>query len=136
MNYKYKVSCSTERLKSVREFVENSLKGHVLSELQISQMVLAVDEICANMIIHTHGCDSSKSIDIHIHVENQSSVTFEIIDHGQSFNYQLYQEPELSEIVKNKKKGGIGLMLVKRIMDEVEFTSETGKNICRLFKRL
>jgi len=37
--------------------------------------------------------------------------------------------------VKKKKKGGIGLMLVKRIMDKVEFVNRDQKNICILRKK-
>jgi serine/threonine-protein kinase RsbW len=136
MKYNLKVPCSKDKLKSIREFVENTLKKYALPELEISQLVLAVDEICANMIIHSHDCDDSQSIDILIQVDKGKSIVFEITDHGHSFNYKEYQEPTLNEIVQSKKKGGIGLMLVKRIMDNVEFTTSPGHNICRLLKKL
>jgi serine/threonine-protein kinase RsbW len=35
-----------------------------------------------------------------------------------------------------KKKGGLGLMLVKRIMDKVEFIKNEDNNICRLKKKI
>lgn len=136
MNYNLKVPCSKDKLKSIREFVENTLKGHAIAELEISQLVLAVDEICANMIIHSHSCDESQSIELLIRIEKNKSILFEITDHGLSFNYKEYQEPSLNEIVQSKKKGGIGLMLVKRIMDDVEFKNSPGHNVCRLLKRL
>lgn len=136
MDYNLKVPCSKDKLKSIREFVENTLKQYALPELEISQLVLAVDEICANMIIHSHACDESQSIELLIQVEKDKSILFQITDHGLSFNYQEYQEPSLNEIVQSKRKGGIGLMLVKRIMDQVEFKTAPGHNVCRLFKKL
>ncbi len=33
-----------------------------------------------------------------------------------------------------KRKGGLGIILVKKIMDEIEFESENGTNTCRLIK--
>ncbi|MEQ8532961.1 MAG: ATP-binding protein, partial [Imperialibacter sp.] len=59
---------------------------------------------------------------------------FEIKDHGEAFNMAQYKEPSLSDIIRTKKKGGIGLMLVNRIMDKIEFYQSNGYNVCRLTK--
>ena len=136
MNYNIKVSCSKERLKSIREFVKNTLSDYAIDEVEISQLVLAVDEVCANMIIHSHGCDDTQTIEIKIDVEPNQGIVFQIIDKGISFNFSTYQEPSLEKIIETKKKGGIGLMLVKRIMDDVQFSSNNGLNVCRMFKKL
>jgi serine/threonine-protein kinase RsbW len=39
-------------------------------------------------------------------------------------------------VIKSKRKGGLGIILVKRIMDKIEFESIQNKNICRLYKIL
>jgi serine/threonine-protein kinase RsbW len=41
MNYKFKVGCSIENLKDVRDFIRTSLKNHGISDLEISEIVLA-----------------------------------------------------------------------------------------------
>jgi serine/threonine-protein kinase RsbW len=98
-------------------------------------MVLAVDEVCANLMIHSHKCNPKKSIDLLIDVKNQE-VIFEIKDTGNGFNIKNYQEPTIKDIIVEKKKGGLGLMLVKRIMDKVEFIKIDNSNICRLKKKI
>jgi serine/threonine-protein kinase RsbW len=45
-----------------------------------------------------------------------------------------YEVPDLKKVIEEKRKGGIGILLVKKIMDEIEFESKNGKNTCRLIK--
>ncbi len=135
MNYRFKTSCTKQKLKEIRDFVTAVLYKYGLSEIETNKLVLAVDEICANLIIHAHGCNPKESIELLINVKENEGVTFEISDRGIGFNPGKYQEPSLNEIVKEKKKGGLGLMLVKRIMDDVEFKSDSRQNVCILYKK-
>ena len=48
MDNKLKVPCSKEKLKDVRLFVENLLHKYGIPEVEAGEMVLAVDEVCAN----------------------------------------------------------------------------------------
>ena len=61
MKYKYKnkVGCSIENLKGVRDFIRGSLKNHDIPDLQISEIVLALDEMCSNLMIHAHHCNNA-----------------------------------------------------------------------------
>ncbi len=136
MNYRYKVKCNKDKLREIREFVTSVLEGYPLTELEINKMVLAVDEVCANLIIHSYKCNAKETIEISIEVQENDCITFEIIDRGLGFNICNYKEPTLTEVVEKKKKGGIGLMLVKRIMDNIEFRKETGQSICKLSKKI
>ena len=50
------------------------------------------------------------------------------------FDINSFHTPELNNLVHEKRKGGLGIRLVKSIMDNVEYFSRDGKNICRLTK--
>ena len=136
MTYKFRTRCSKSKLREVRSFVNKVLQEYSIPEVEINKLVLAVDEICANLMIHSHDCNPKESIELLIHVNENEGITFEITDQGIGFNTSNYKEPSLQEIVREKKKGGIGLMLVKRIMDQVEFKNESNHNVCRLYKKL
>ena len=138
MKHKYHctVPCRKEKLKNIRLFVKEKLDSHGLSELDVSSIVLAVDEICANLIIHSNKCNPDESILLKMEVQEDKEVIFEITDQGEAFDIKQYKEPTIEEIIKTKKKGGIGLMLVKRIMDHIEFSSGSEKNTCRLSKKI
>jgi len=122
-----------EKLRDIRMFVSGSLKNHALPDVQISTLVLAVDEVCANLIIHSHKCNPKEYIEISITID-ADSIVFDIIDNGAGFDISSYNEPSLGEIVKKKRKGGLGLILVRKIMDKIEMITEDNQNICRLVK--
>lgn len=135
MNYRYKVPCKKEKLKEIRSFVSKVLHKHSISEVQISTLVLAVDEVCANLIIHSHKCNPDDHIELSITIDDGQIITFDIIDEGDAFDISRYKEPSLGEIIKKKRKGGIGLILVRKIMDDIKLIpKEDGHNICRLTK--
>jgi serine/threonine-protein kinase RsbW len=130
-----KLYCDTQQLASLRDFLSNTLQNTNLNDIETHQLILAVEEVCANMIIHSHSCDPESFINLKTHITD-NSVIFEISDMGQGFNLLEYQEPELEEVIKTKRKGGLGIMLVKKIMDRIEFESNGVKNTCRLIKEL
>ena len=135
MEYKFKVSCSKNRLGDIRKFIKTVLEKHQVSDLEKNTIVLAVDEVCANLIIHSHNCNAHEQLELKVNIDNKN-ITFDIIDNGIGFNIENYKEPSIVDIVRQKRKGGIGLMLVKRIMDDVEFIEGDKMNVYRLHKRL
>lgn len=135
MSSQLRLYCDTAQLSDLRQFLEAILKETPLSEIEQHQVILAVEEVCANLIIHSHDCNSKEYIDLNVNF-SQKIIVFEILDFGKGFNILEYQEPEISQVIKSKRKGGLGIILVKRIMDKIEFESSENKNICRLYKNL
>ncbi len=136
MNRSITIPCSKSKLSSVREFVSGVLRQFKISEVESHKIILAIDEVCANLIIHSNNCDPNESLQVEIEHRERESIIFIIKDSGLTFDITKYHEPKMKEIVTSKRKGGIGLMLVKRIMDEIEFSTENNYNICRLTKKL
>ncbi len=136
MKYTYKVGCSTENLRGIRDFIRESLKNHDISDLDISEMVLAIDEMCSNLMIHSHHCNPNELFELHIEAKKNQPIVFEIIDDGTVFDINKFQTPEVGSIVHEKRKGGLGIRLVKSIMDKVEYEQTAGMNICRLTKKV
>lgn len=136
MEYKFKVPCSKNRLGDIRDFLQRILSENSIPEVTINTLILAVDEVCANLIIHSHNCNPDEHIELKVKVSGNSEITFDIIDRGDGFNIGEYEEPNISDIVKQKRKGGIGLMLVRRIMDEIELIQGKKKNVYRLHKKI
>src|SRR6478609_2793932 len=136
MNYKYRVGCSIENLKGVRDFIRTSLKAHGVSEIDISEIVLALDEMCSNLMIHAHHCNPDYLFELQIAVEKNNPLVFEIIDDGTVFDINQFSEPTLDNIIHEKRKGGLGIRLVKSIMDKIEYQKQVNKSICRLTKNV
>ena len=134
MNYTYKVGCSIENLKGVRDFIRGSLKGHEVSDIEVSEIVLALDEMCSNLMIHSHHCNPDEMFELNIYVDGNNPLVFELVDDGSFFDINQFKEPALNNIIHEKRKGGLGIRLVKSIMDKIEYHNYRGRNICRLTK--
>jgi serine/threonine-protein kinase RsbW len=133
MNPKFNLSCSTAALAELRSFLQQHLESYRLSEGDKHQVTLAVEEVCANLIIHSHDCNPKEEIHLEVKALDKKIIV-EITDKGDAFNLLEYEVPDLSQVIGEKRKGGIGILLVKKIMDEIQFESKNGKNICRLIK--
>jgi anti-sigma regulatory factor (Ser/Thr protein kinase) len=66
--------------------------------------------------------------------EGQVIITFE--DSGVPFNPLLKEEPDLTVPVSERKIGGLGIMMVRKRMDTVNYAYSDGKNILTLIKRV
>ncbi|NVO83361.1 ATP-binding protein [Hymenobacter terrestris] len=136
MEHAIRISCTRRNLKVVRDFVGEYLAGQQLSEVLVNQLILAVDEVVANFIIHANAENEKQFLDVRVKVLNRE-FGFEIEDGTPStYSPGSYQEPDLREFVRVGKKGGVGMMLVNRIMDRVEYSTVGEHTICRLYKTL
>lgn len=135
MKLYFKTYCNTHNLKQVRDFVREGLTQNGITDADVYMMVLAVDEICSNLIIHSNNCDDEKQIDLVLQfADDKLHIT--IRDYGVSFNYADRIDNSVEKLVEEKRKGGLGLLLVKKIMDEVRYETSSGQNCWVLCKSL
>ena len=135
MQYKYRVSCQKNRLRKVRNFVGKALEKHLHSEEEIHFLVLAVDEVCANLMVHSHNCNPKEYLDLNVSISN-NHIVFEIRDTGSSFNIVDYKEPSLEKLIAEGRRGGLGLNLVKKIIDKIEINKDHNFTVYKLYKSL
>lgn len=133
MSNKLIIGCAKSELVQVRQFTSDVLETNKVPDLQAHKLVLAVDEVCANLIIHANNCNPDHQIEFTIDFKPRH-IIFTFKDHGEGFDINAYESPSMDEIISTRRQGGLGLMLVKRIMDKIEFSTEKNHNICRLIK--
>jgi anti-sigma regulatory factor (Ser/Thr protein kinase) len=130
------VPSSTENLALIREFVTTIGAQAGLSESDVGKLELAVDEACANVIEHAYGHDTSKEVIIRAILDDEE-LRIEIIDTGKGFDPASIPQPDLEKLVAERKSGGLGLRLIKTLMDEVQYEIVPGqKNELRMTKRI
>ncbi|WP_210513720.1 ATP-binding protein [Hymenobacter terricola] len=131
-----RIACSRRHLQQVRDFVRNYLSSRQLSEVTVNQVVLAVDEVVANFIIHANGEDENQFLDLELAI-NEHDLNVEIADHGDTiFLPGAHQSPDLRDYIRQGRKGGMGMTLVNRLMDRVEFFTRGNHTVCHLSKHL
>jgi serine/threonine-protein kinase RsbW len=136
VKYKFNIGCSLDNLFGARDFIRKSLKKHVPSEVALNEIVLAIDEMCSNLMIHAHRCDPDHLLELSIQTKQNGVIVFEITDDGTVFDINAFEEPAIDNLINIKRKGGLGIRLVKSIMDNIEYLSRGGKNVCRLTKQV
>jgi serine/threonine-protein kinase RsbW len=137
MQDRIRISCSRQNLQQVRDFVRSFLLSADRSELVVNQVVLAVDEVVANFIIHANGEDTTQFLDLLL-VLAGPNLDIEIEDNGSTIFLPpgKVANPDLRAYIQQGRKGGMGMALVSRIMDQVEFFERNSHTVCHLSKLL
>lgn len=133
---KLHIESRTDRLIAVREFVSVAARRFGFAEEDVSKIALAVDEACTNIIKHAYKFDPTKSITVIVGSRNGA---FEILiqDTGKEFDPAMIQTPDMKEYLAHYRRGGLGVYLMKSLMDKVEYKITPGqKNEVRLTKFL
>lgn len=127
------IPSATRCLRKVRKFVTQHAQQAKLTEKHISALILAVDEACANVIEHAYQQDPDNELTITITIES-TRVVVNIRDHGLPFNREGYQRPNVVELSRKRRSGGLGVDIMRRMMDKVEYSAHENMNEVRLIK--
>jgi len=130
------IESRTDRLIAVREFVSDAARDFGFNDEDVSKIALAVDEACTNIIKHAYKFDPNKNITVTVQGGNG---TFQVVihDNGIQFNPNEIHSPDMKEYMRNYRRGGLGVYLMKSLMDKVEYSIARGKaNEVRLTKYL
>ncbi|MCK4908897.1 MAG: ATP-binding protein [Planctomycetes bacterium] len=117
----------------VRNVMQKSIRKSKLSDNHENKMVLAVDEAVSNVIEHAYELQKNKFIDIQISSDDQR---FQVtIEHkGKSFDPKSMTNPNIRENIRQGKKRGLGIFLIRQTMDEVKYSFKNGQNKLILIK--
>jgi serine/threonine-protein kinase RsbW len=131
-----RIACSRVHLQEVRDFVRDYLSTRQLSDKTINQVVLAVDEVVANFIIHANDEDETQFLDLQLAFDDHD-LNVEIADNGDTIYLPgPHKAPDLRAYIQEGRKGGMGMALVNRLMDRVEFFTRGNHTVCHLSKHL
>lgn len=130
------VPSSTENLALIREFVSSVGMQAGLTEEEVAKIELAVDEGCANVIEHAYGHDLTKEVVVRA-ILDEDTLWIKVEDTGRGFDPNAVREEDLQHLVEQRKSGGLGMRLMKTLMDEVYYEIVPGKrNELHMMKRL
>ncbi len=137
MKSEFTTVCAPSKLADIRRFLYHTLAHFNIAEGVKHEIVLAVDEACANAIIHGNDCDVNKVL--HLELEKSGGqLSVEISDVGsiRSEELESAMDKSLDDLIRERKAGGLGLKLIYSLMDEVSYFARDNKNICSLRKNL
>ncbi|MDZ7263068.1 MAG: ATP-binding protein [candidate division KSB1 bacterium] len=120
-------------LPELRKFIARLAIKYRFSKSETNALTISVDEACTNIIKHGYQDRPVGSITMNVQIK-KDRVEVELIDYGISFDPNLVTDPNLSHYVQSGKKGGLGIFIMKKFLDEIHYVTAGQKNILRLIK--
>lgn len=116
------------------EFLEQELRKRGCPERTIQQLDIALDEIFSNILKYAYP-DAAGPITLRVGEEAEPhAVVLTFIDEGTPYDPLQAADPDTTLDIDDRTPGGLGFFLVKKMMDEVRYAYEEGRNILRLKK--
>ena len=132
--FDFSVKASLDNLKEIRSYINRAGENLGVSESALADLRLVVDEAVTNVVIHGYG-ELDGIVEIHMQGDGDA-VIIRIRDRAKSFDPSLVVEPQLETALKDRPFGGMGIFLIRKMTDEVEFLSlPGGGNEMRLLKK-
>jgi anti-sigma regulatory factor (Ser/Thr protein kinase) len=125
-----------DNLDEIREIVAEAARQVGFSDKEIYAIQLAADEASSNIIEHAYAGVKGGKLEIDISISDKK-LKIIMRDHGKPFDPASVPEPNVKADLSERKIGGLGMYLMRKLMDEVSYESspETG-NILTMIKRL
>ena len=110
---------------------ENGIPGKTLFQLN-----LALDELLTNTITYGYPEGGEHEIMLRLIPEGEKGLLIEIRDDGLAFNPLEVKAPDLKQDIEERPIGGVGIHLVRQMLDELEYRRENGQNILLMRKSI
>jgi serine phosphatase RsbU (regulator of sigma subunit)/anti-sigma regulatory factor (Ser/Thr protein kinase)/transposase len=124
-----------KNLARIRDFAIKSGQKFGFNARQLNGLKLSLDEICTNIIRYAYNDMKKGDIRIEMARTNNDVVT-RIIDRGVGFDYSEVTDPDIDRYVKERKKGGFGIYLVRQLNDSVDYKRAGNRNILTLTNKV
>jgi len=133
---------SKKRFKGVMDNLEEMIQFILLESKEIVdsvkidyQLRLVSEEALINIINYAYGKGVGE-LKIDCETINDDTIFIEISDGGVAFDPLQKEDPDITLPVEERRVGGLGIFIIKNIMDTVDYKREDGKNVLTLTKKL
>ena len=114
-------------------FVEEAVKASKLDRSLLGSLNLALEEAVTNVIMYAYpeGTEGMVNVDAAV---SENAISFTITDYGKAFDPTAKEEVDITAGVEDRPVGGLGIHLIRQIMDRVRYERIGNKNILYLTK--
>lgn len=124
------------QLELVEKAIDEMAQLEEWPEEIVFKVKLVVEEMGLNIIDHGYANDESKELEFRL-LADDDSVTIEFIDEARAFDpLTETPEPDIDAGIEERRIGGLGVYLVREMMDEVKYAREGNRNRLTLVARL
>ena len=135
-HYELKIPSQTDNLELIRDFVSKVSAKVGFREEDVDKIQIAVDEACTNVIKHAYEKEGEDHIGVIIKIDYQKLAII-VTDRGKGFDPKSLELPHMEAYLAELRVGGLGIYLMKTLMDEVDYDIQPGvRNEVRMVKYL
>ena len=128
------LSATLENVPKVTEFVDGQLEAHGCSMKAQMQIDIAIDELFSNIANYAYNPEIGPAT-VRVSVEGDPlTVTIIFIDRGVPYNPLEKKDPDIGLSAEERQIGGLGIFMVKRLMDDMTYEYRDGQNILMIRK--
>jgi len=121
------VPAITDRLDEVFNFIESAMRNAGMDDRQQNNIKIAVEEIFVNIVSYAFPTGEGEVSVSVTAVSDKLSIEF--CDSGTPYDPLAKADPDISLSADEREIGGLGIYMVKKMMDDVCYRYEDGKNI-------
>lgn len=122
-------------IEKITNEVENLWSKYKLPLKIMYNINISIDELLSNII--NYGFDDSSKHLISVEFELSNKVfTLKIIDDGKPFNPLEIDEPDINSSLEEREIGGLGIFIVKNLVDKIDYQRINNKNIILIVKNI
>lgn len=130
------IDAAVENIPVVEDFVNEQLETHGCSMKVQTQINIAIDELFGNIANYAYDPDvGPATVRVEL-MEVPLSVVITFIDGGIPYDPLKKEDPDTTLSAEERQIGGLGIYMVKKSMDAVEYEYKDGQNILRITKKL
>lgn len=119
----------------VRDFVRDQAAASGFGDENVYSLQLVIVEAVTNIIAHAYRGELGHPIWLDIESDG-GGLTFVLKDQGSPFDLRSHPDPDLKRHLAEHVRGGLGVFLMRRLMDELEMRREGTYNVLRMRKHL
>ena len=130
------VSAKAECLDEINAFLEGELEAYDCPMKTQMQIEVAVEEIFINIASYAyHPVEGEAEIRCEV-LRDPLRVVIQLLDSGRPYDPLAKEDADTSEEAIMAREGGLGILMVKKTMDDVKYSYENGKNVLTIQKNL
>ena len=129
------VPADPAQLSVLTEFLREFGSAAALAPAQVGTFELALEEIFMNIVMHGSEPGITPRVEVSLNL-GPDAVTMTVEDDGPQFDPLSLPPPDVTATLADRKVGGLGVFLVRNIMDTVTYARTAGRNQLRISKRL
>lgn len=132
-----KIKNDIRQLAAVEQFLREEAGGFGLNQSLIGNLNLVLEEAISNIIFYAYEGEEKKEEEIDLSLGYEKPyLVIRLSDNGCPFDPTARQDPDLSLTAEERPIGGLGIFLIKKLMDEVSYQRVNGKNVLILKKKV